>query len=729
MAGPYLVPAPIAIPLMILVIAFIPLTPIAWAWIIFTSIARGVRQEQHPKHVTKSIGRWIGLSIVLPWAAVIVLWLMVVAQLILAPLVLFHQLRNLGETVTWISAQLSPALHPPDHPNPIQDTPTANISSLPRYKFPRLPSTSPTPIRLLSLHPGPFSSPIRGTITTTTLTSPPRYDALSYTWSTYDSNNNNNNNNNNSPEPPPPPTKNATLLILTPPNHQPTTPPQWQTLPITANCAAALRRLRLETKPRMVWVDQVCINQDYEGDHDDGDDGGEDGREKGRQVAVMDQIFCGARRVVVYTGENGGAGTDGLFDWVNGLGEEEVRGSVVVSGGEGRGGGLLGRWVRKVLDGKVDEVAGELERVWRVGRSTVRQVWKAVEGQYGVSGLALAAPAVPVAPPENLEDVLRAYFARPWFRRVWPLQEVLLPELARVRFLCGGKTTTGERMVHLSTLLRRDAASKELDLGRMFRLFRQRQPKGRPKGPHLLDILIETRNRQCEDPRDRIFGVLGMTRQLDGGDPVPSDPCTKVDYRVSVAEVYASHSARLIRLHGPGFFLALIKSQPKVKGLPSWAADWTVPWPNMQALPGVESVARSRVANDKDGVLGFETDKRGRLIMMVTRPRIVRGFFTRDGHIDGAKGTHIENVRQLRRDEILVEMYPRLALLLRGEKGEPEHYAFVRACPHALSREGIEKAVADWGRVVVHQEDVGRQENDGSPPKAYLSLPGVYKIV
>jgi hypothetical protein len=303
----------------------------------------------------------------------------------------------------------------------------------------------------------------------------------------------------------------------------------------------------------------------------------------------------------------------------------------------------------------------------------------------------------------------------------------MLPELSRVHFMCGEKTTTGERMLYLSTLLRQDQAAKGWDVKRISRLARARSPQQTLTQSCLLDLLIETRDRHCEDPRDKIFAILPIARRLDGAAFTRLNSDISVDYRKSVAEVYASYSAQFIRRHGPGFFLALIKSPPKIEGSPSWAADWTVPWPDQRALTE-GSVSRYRAADEKDEVLDFETEKNGRMVMKIMRPRVVRGFFTRDGHLDGAARTQIESVRQLRRDEVLVEMYPGLALLLRQEKGQPEQYAFVRACPHALSREGVEKAVAGWSRVVVHKENVG-QGHDGPPPKGYLSLPGVYRIV
>ncbi|KAK4445997.1 heterokaryon incompatibility protein-domain-containing protein [Podospora aff. communis PSN243] len=61
-------------------------------------------------------------------------------------------------------------------------------------------------------------------------------------------------------------------------------------LPVTANCVAALKRVRFISKPRVVWIDAVCINQN-------------DLDERGHQVRLMAEIYTKAKRVLVYPGE------------------------------------------------------------------------------------------------------------------------------------------------------------------------------------------------------------------------------------------------------------------------------------------------------------------------------------------------------------------------------------------------------------------------------------------
>ena len=60
-------------------------------------------------------------------------------------------------------------------------------------------------------------------------------------------------------------------------------------LPVTQSIYDALQRLRLPDRPRRLWADQVCINQD-------------DVEERGQQVNLMNNVYRSARRVLVWLG-------------------------------------------------------------------------------------------------------------------------------------------------------------------------------------------------------------------------------------------------------------------------------------------------------------------------------------------------------------------------------------------------------------------------------------------
>ena len=60
--------------------------------------------------------------------------------------------------------------------------------------------------------------------------------------------------------------------------------------PVTKNLLAALRNLRDPRQNLLIWVDQICINQD-------------DYLERGHQVSIMKKIFNQAKEVIVWLGE------------------------------------------------------------------------------------------------------------------------------------------------------------------------------------------------------------------------------------------------------------------------------------------------------------------------------------------------------------------------------------------------------------------------------------------
>lgn len=74
---------------------------------------------------------------------------------------------------------------------------------------------------------------------------------------------------------------------------------------ITENLSMALRRIRGPTRPRNMWIDAICINQD---DHE----------EKAIQVNLMGHIFASATRTTVWLGDKS-ADSDVAMDFIGSL--------------------------------------------------------------------------------------------------------------------------------------------------------------------------------------------------------------------------------------------------------------------------------------------------------------------------------------------------------------------------------------------------------------------------
>ena len=119
-------------------------------------------------------------------------------------------------------------------------------------------------IRLLLLSKGNFNDPVHGTLLIARLSGNIKFQALSYTWADSAGDD-----------------SHSEVIFLG---------PRWDIFMVTANCKAALRRLRRKDDDCMVWVDAICIDQ---GNHS----------ERNHQVGLMRRIYSAASEVFVYLGE------------------------------------------------------------------------------------------------------------------------------------------------------------------------------------------------------------------------------------------------------------------------------------------------------------------------------------------------------------------------------------------------------------------------------------------
>jgi len=121
-------------------------------------------------------------------------------------------------------------------------------------------------IRLLRLEPGKAGG-LKGKLLHVQLNDNPAYEALSYAWG--------------------PPDKHYEITL---PNG---------ILRITKSLFLGLMRLRRRGKSRLLWIDQLCINQD-------------DIAEKNKQILLMRRIYSSASRVLACLGEDDGNGSIAL---------------------------------------------------------------------------------------------------------------------------------------------------------------------------------------------------------------------------------------------------------------------------------------------------------------------------------------------------------------------------------------------------------------------------------
>ena len=117
--------------------------------------------------------------------------------------------------------------------------------------------------RLLELQPGSVDDPLVANLSTYETEKAPPYEAVSYVWGTL---------------------KSTQSLLCN--QHR---------MVMTVNLEAALRRIRLTDKSRLIWVDAICINQ--------GND-----RERSHHVYFMKEVYLNAAQVLICMGEDSDGG-------------------------------------------------------------------------------------------------------------------------------------------------------------------------------------------------------------------------------------------------------------------------------------------------------------------------------------------------------------------------------------------------------------------------------------
>lgn len=171
-----------------------------------------------------------------------------------------------------------------------------------------------------------------------------------------------------------------------------------------------------------------------------------------------------------------------------------------------------------------------------------------------------------------------ALLHRPWFGRLWVVQEVVLAEHAVV--FCGNRSLSwdvvekvfGTLSAHgLLAFFPEKAKTRSGQNITSMGLIRQRRTLP-GKEPGLLDLVAMCRNVQCTDPRDRVYALLGLANDVSS-----QDLEVMPDYALTIEEVYKgfsiwnlSHTKDLRCLS-----YSSLSSRSQLS-LPSWVPDYTL---------------------------------------------------------------------------------------------------------------------------------------------------------
>ncbi|KAK0708841.1 heterokaryon incompatibility protein-domain-containing protein [Apiosordaria backusii] len=187
------------------------------------------------------------------------------------------------------------------------------------------------------------------------------------------------------------------------------------------------------------------------------------------------------------------------------------------------------------------------------------------------------------APDANVLSALEALLDRPWFYRIWVVQEVYVSDQNSMLVMCGAETAAWKMLYHClhgyqaATLaINRSAAPGVLTPGRFY------NRNETPTWWNLWRALDSTRPCLATDPRDKVFAL----RALLGPGNVNLDYL--IDYSKSLETVLAEVAEYLLLSIGLVLLLASRHSHSRT-GLASWAPDWsqTKPLWGLDAFGGI----------------------------------------------------------------------------------------------------------------------------------------------
>lgn len=289
---------------------------------------------------------------------------------------------------------------------------------------------------------------------------------------------------------------------------------------ITPNLHEALRHLRSATKARSIWADAICVNQDNLG-------------ERSLQVQLMRQVYAGTQRVIL---------------WLGGEDEHTPLGLVGLA--------EIGKHCQNLFLPSLKAMSnmGELANMLNV----------------------------PVLP--HLSDAIitatEQLFRRPWFARVWVIQEVCAGPDVIVQI---GSETIPWNIVGIAAHWLREARWSSTATGegseqlRNAVLLWQQRFNSQASAPNLLD---EGRDYGATDPRDKVYALLGFPAMQEHAQVVP-------DYQnKTVTGVYMDLAHRHIRNSRKLAMLSYAEHPPMTgilerdqvetwPGLPSWVPNWS----------------------------------------------------------------------------------------------------------------------------------------------------------
>ncbi|CAG8977013.1 hypothetical protein HYALB_00008871 [Hymenoscyphus albidus] len=380
----------------------------------------------------------------------------------------------------------------------------------------------PREIRLVTLRSGQWSDDIQCQLKHAYLANKSIYKALSYAWG--------------SPR--------ATRPILV----------SGIRYSVTVNLEAALRRLRQVNEDVILWVDAICINQS-------------DNEEKTQQVRLMHDIYSNTDEVIVYLGE--------VLNHKSMISHDLVSAS------------------RHVFN--YDDTDNEKLEIFRA-HCSVKKLSRKERIDYAFDVFRFLCVLADESKTnhlasfdvhsrefkdsvyhENLFEELRKIMNCRWWKRIWVIQEVVVPN--KITVVYGSSVAPWEMLVNAARWLSRNRISTtpfcfsndnltvlsyvsriSLDIERM------RETWNTGKQTPLLSLLRRFKDRKASDEKDKVYALLSLAQSKTSIVP---------DYSLSVSRVFQNATLDIIKESGSLSVLIGDLGRKDRQDLPSWVPDWS----------------------------------------------------------------------------------------------------------------------------------------------------------
>lgn len=426
-----------------------------------------------------------------------------------------------------------------------------DLNHLPLYRYSKL---RPNEIRLLHIFPGSGPTHIACALHTVNLAQPQlKFEAVSYCWGGSD--------------------KACNIRIAN------------RRLPVTESAVDALWQFRESAKKRIVWLDAICINQ-------------EDLDEKNQQVRMMGEIYRRAARVLAWAGGQSEGSRRALRTvW---MAQARLRALVTrlwlrmpTDPGD-----AYFRMMRSALDGFFNSLGPADRTIVQYALTSEDLMTKLFQkygwwreyllyDQLGLMSETRTGPT-PLARSiyERLHDQLTPELIldlyklaqRPYFARVWIIQELVLAQAATLHIgneciawddfatamliltnVCGAKGWTGLGVAHTSFSIVQDIRIQRQAMG--FVAWR------------MTSLCLVAPLHQATVPVDRLFAFYSISSEVDR---------VEIDYKRPAHEVYLEAGQTMCRSteDGPGpairlmFDMVAFTDLHEYDKLPSWVPDF-----------------------------------------------------------------------------------------------------------------------------------------------------------